>query len=160
MSTPSNPYGEHVGDADPVDVLRESLDRYRRTCARLSPEVWTRPWRPGKWTPAQIMVHVAQWEMIFGVRLRCALGVPGYVIQPMNQDPLMAIEGQAVDGPTAFAAFEGVRRMHVQFTQALSAADRARTVQHPERGTLTVEDLLVTLAGHGVHHLTQLETLA
>jgi len=105
------------------------------------------------------MVHVAQWEMIFGVRVRCALGVPGYVVQPMDQDGLMPIEGAAVDGPTALAAFEGVRRMHIAFVAALSAADRARTVQHPERGTLSVNDLLVTLAGHAVHHVLQLEAM-
>jgi hypothetical protein len=64
-----------------------------------------------------------------------------------------------VDGPTAFAAFEGVRRMNLALAASLSPAQRATIVMHPERGEIDVNDLLVTLAGHGVHHLKQLESV-
>ena len=47
------------------------------------------------------MVHVMQWEMIFGIRLRCGLAVPNFQVQPLDQDPFMS-EAGAVDGPTAF----------------------------------------------------------
>ena len=119
---------------------------------------WSMPWQPGKWTAQQIMVHVMQWEMIFGVRLRLAVGVPDYSVQPADQDQLMGTEDRAIDGPTAFAAFDAVRRANLLFAEALSAAQRAKRIRHPERGTIDVEDVLVTLAGHGVHHLKQLKT--
>ena len=119
---------------------------------------WSMPWQPGKWTAQQIMLHVMQWEMIFGVRLRLAVGVPDYSVQPADQDQLMGTEDRAIDGPTAFAAFDAVRRANLLFAEALSAAQRAKRIRHPERGTIDVEDVLVTLAGHGVHHLKQLKT--
>ena len=154
------PYAEHVGADDPVNILRRSLDDYRALAARMTPALWQQPWAAGKWTAREVMVHVAQWELIFGVRLRCALAVPNYAIEPLDQDPFMAIEAHAVDGPTAVAAFEGIRGMNLALAAALTTVERRHAVTHPERGQITVEDMLVTLAGHGVHHWKQLSGLA
>ena len=151
----ATPYGQYVGDHDPVIVLERSLGEYRDVVSRVTPARWAEPWAPGKWTVAQVVLHVTQWEMIFGVRLRCAVSTPGYVVQPLDQDPFMR-ESEAVDGPTAFAAFEALRRMNVAYARSLSPVDRSRKVEHRERGTIDVESLLVTLAGHPVHHLQQI----
>jgi hypothetical protein len=150
------PYAEYVNGRDPIAVLDDSLRDYRNARARLTAGDWSRPWAEGKWTVGQILVHVAQWEMIFGVRLRCALGVDGFVIQPVDQDDLMR-EAEAVDGPTAFATFEAVRGMNLALARNLSADERARAVQHAVRGEIDVNDLLTTLAGHPIHHLRQIE---
>jgi len=152
----ATPYAEYVEGRDPVEVLEASLRAYQGARDRLTPQDWNRPWAEGKWTLRQILVHVAQWEMIFGVRLRCALGVDGFVIAPIDQDDLMR-EADAVDGPTAFATFEAVRRMNLAFARHLSRDERARVVQHAERSAIDVNDLLTTLAGHPVHHLRQME---
>jgi len=150
----STPYSDYVGHRDPVEVMAASLAAYEELAGKLTPAHWETPWAPGKWTARQIMVHVTQWEMIFSTRVRCAVAVPGYVVQPFDQDPFMA-EADAVDGPTALAAFTAMRRMNVAMARGLSRANRDKTVTHPERGPISVESLLVTLAGHGEHHLRQ-----
>jgi hypothetical protein len=153
------PYAEHVAGRDPVDVLKTSLDDYRAIMPRLTPALWNQPWAPGKWTLRQILVHVTQWEMIFGIRCRCGVGMPNYTVEPLEQDDLMRAESLVVDGPTAFAAFEAVRRMNLALASSLSTAQRRQPVQHPERGRIDVNDLLVTMAGHPVHHLKQLQSV-
>jgi hypothetical protein len=158
MSSPP-PYAEHVGALDPIAVLRTSFDDYHAMIPRLGPAEWRRPWAPGKWTVAQVIVHVTQWEMIMGLRVRCGVAAPHYEVQPFDQDELMRREGDIVDGQTAFEAFEGIRRMNIQFAESLSAEDRRKRVRHPERGDIDVEQLLVTLAGHGVHHFKQLASI-
>ncbi len=150
------PYAQYVGDRDPVDVLQSSLEDYRRTIAGVSVETWQRPWAPGKWTVRQVIVHVSQWEQIFGVRFRGGLFVPGYIAQPWNQDDLVR-EFDGVDGPTALAAFIAVRQMTLALARSLSPAELAQTFQHPERGTIDARDVLVTIAGHGVHHFEQIK---
>jgi hypothetical protein len=151
------PYAEYVGDGDAVDVLRTSLAEYRTLVPRIPPDTWVRRWAPGKWTLGEIMLHVTQWEMILGLRVRCALAMRPFTVQPMNQDPFMAVESKAVDGPTAAAAFEGVRGMNLALALSLSPDDRRVIAHHPERGKIDVNDLLVTLAGHSVHHLKQMQ---
>jgi hypothetical protein len=154
------PYAEHLDGKDPVDVLRSNIAEYHELTSHLTKERWARSYAPGKWTAHQLLVHLAQWEMIFGVRARCGVAVPGYVVQPMEQDPFMAVEAPSVDGPTAWAAFKQMRRMNIAFAGGLSGAQRATKVQHPERGQIDVNDLLVTMAGHGVHHFKQLQMIA
>lgn len=153
------PYGEYVAGRDPLDVLRESLEAYRSLGARLTAELWEQPVAPGKWTVRQVLVHVVQWEMILGLRLRFALASPDYVIQPFEQDPLMG-EADVVDGPTALAAFEAVRKMTMAFASSLTPAQRQQRTVHAERGAIDVEDVLTTLAGHAVHHLRQVQPIA
>jgi hypothetical protein len=150
------PYADYVKGKDPLDVLRSTLDGYRQVFARNTADEWAAPWAPGKWTAHQLIVHVTQWELIFSTRIRMALAMPAYVVQPMEQDDLLNIEAPAVDVKTASAAFEAVRQMNIGLIGALTPAQRAKKVTHPERGVIDIEDLLVTLAGHGAHHLAQL----
>jgi hypothetical protein len=42
----------------------------------------------------------------------------------------------------------------------LSAADRATPFSHPEYGALTIDWIIHQMAGHGIHHLKQLESIA
>lgn len=150
------PYSEYVKGQDPLDVLRSTFDGYCQVFARNSADDWATPWAPGKWTAHQIIVHVTQWELIFSTRLRLALARPGYVVQPTEQDELLNVEAPAVDTATASGAFEAVRRMNIGLVAALTPVQRATKVTHPERGEIDIEDLIVTLAGHGAHHLNQL----
>jgi len=152
----ATPYSEYVTGRDPLDVLRESFDEYRALGARLTPELWQQPIAPGKWTARQVLVHVVQWEMIFGLRLRFAVASPDYVIQPFEQDELMG-EAEVVDGPTALAAFEAVRKMTLDFAASLTPAQRKQRTVHADRGEIDVEDVLTSLAGHSVHHLRQVQ---
>ena len=101
-------------------------------------------------------MHVTQWELIFSTRVRTALAVPGYVVQPMDQDDLLNIEAPDVDAQTTAAAFEAVQRMNIGLVGALSPTQRSTAITHPQRGPIDIEDLIVTLAGHSAHHLQQL----
>ena len=152
------PYAQYVGSQDPVEVLRDSFKEYQALMPRFDSAGWRRTRGPGKWSAHEIMVHVAQWEMIFGVRVRCGVGLPNYVVVPMDQDPLMG-EAAVVDGPMAYTAFDGMRAMNLELAASLTPNQRKTVVQHPERGAIDVNDLLVTLAGHAVHHLQQLREL-
>ncbi len=156
MPTPT-PYAEYVAGHESLTVLTTSLERYRAVFARTSPEQWQTPWAPGKWTRHQVLVHVTQWELIFSTRVRMALAIPNYIVQTMEQDPLLDIEAPLVDVDTATAAFDAVRVMNIALVGGLSSELRARVIDHPERGRIDIEDLIVTLAGHAVHHLKQIE---
>ena len=156
MATPT-PYAEYVTGHEPLTVLTTTLERYRALFERTSPEQWQSPWAPGKWTRHQVIVHVTQWELIFSTRVRMALAIPDYVVQPMEQDPLLDIEAPLVDVATATATFDAVRAMNIALIGGLTPEQRALQIDHPERGRIDVDDLIVTLAGHAVHHLNQIE---
>lgn len=150
------PYSEHVGTEDPIALMARTLDDYRGALASVDSKFWQTPYQPGKWTFREIMIHVAQWESIFGYRLTCAASIPDFEIQAVDQDPLLT-RTAAIDGPAALAGFEGARRMNLGIVRSLSPADRTRQVKHPHYGMLAVQDLIVQMAGHAVHHLKQIQ---
>jgi len=149
------PYAQYVGDSNPLELLTTTLEEYRDAAALLADASWNQPWAPGKWTMREVMVHVAQWEMIFGYRIACAVATPGFTIQMADQDALMR-HTAGVDGATAFAAFDGARRFNISLVQSLTKDERAIEARHPEYGMLTVSDLIVQMTGHGIHHLRQI----
>lgn len=151
------PYAEYVTGQNPLAVLQNNAAQYDALFARLTTAEWQQPWAPGKWTRHEVLVHVAQWELIFSTRIRMALAIPNYVVQPMDQDPLLNIEAPNVDTTTAAAALAAVRRMNIALVAGLTPEQRAHTITHPERGVIDIEDLIVTLAGHAAHHVGQIE---
>jgi hypothetical protein len=72
----------------------------------------------------------------------------------------MALDQKGLDGQAALALFSFSRAFNLGLARQLSAEDRARTFTHPERGTMTVEEVLLMIAGHELHHLPQLEAVA
>ena len=160
MSVFKNPYAADLGDRVPLDALADAADVIRRTCAAFDASRWAASYGPGKWTAAEILVHLAQIEMVFGVRARFALGSGGYVALAFDQDPFMAVESPLVDGPTALQGFLGLRALNVRFFRGLTASQLAETFQHPEQGTMAVSDLVAYLAGHDWRHVGQLRQIA
>jgi uncharacterized damage-inducible protein DinB len=153
----STPYAEYVEGREPLEMLKDSLQKYRDVFARTSPAHWHAPWAPGKWTRHQVLVHVVQWELIFSTRVRMALAIPDYIVQPMDQDPLLECEAPFVDVATASAALDATRTMNIALIGGLSDQVRARLITHPDRGVIDINDLIVTMTGHAVHHLAQIQ---
>jgi hypothetical protein len=60
----------------------------------------------------------------------------------------------------ALDALLGLSAMNRAFFESLSAADRATPFSHPEYGALTIDWLIHQIAGHGIHHLKQLDEIA
>ena len=155
----NNPYAADLGDAEPLQSLDATSRRIEALVGGWTPEMFERSYAPGKWTARQLLTHLVHAEMIFSERIRFALTKPDYVVVPFDQDEWMKVEN-VVDGPSGLAAYLGLRRMNLAFFRSLTPEQRARRLTHPERGTITVEWILVALAGHDRHHLPQFETIA
>ncbi|MFN7945453.1 MAG: DinB family protein [Blastocatellia bacterium] len=150
-----NPYSRWIEGKDAMKVVAETAGRVRELCARIGTEGMSQPWAPGKWTIRQIVSHLAQCEMIFGSRFRQAVTPDDYVVQLFDQDQLMARE-PVPDDDQALDAFCAMREWNLTFWRSLNEEDWARRMKHPERGEVTVRELLETMAGHDLNHLEQL----
>jgi hypothetical protein len=154
-----NPYAASLGDRDALSVLADTPARIRKLVAAIGPGGLSRSYAPGKWNARQLLVHLAQTELAFGVRARMALTTDGYVVQPFDQDQWMARE-PAIDGDVALAAYEATRAMNLAMFRSLSPEERRRKFLHPERGPLELQEIPALLAGHELHHLKHFEEIA
>jgi hypothetical protein len=155
---PHTPYSEALGDRDPIAAMRETTTRIGELARNWKPADFGRSYEPGKWPVRVMLMHLAHAEMAFGLRVRMALTVPNYVVQPFDQDLWLAHE-PASDGPRALALFTVLVAANLALYESLSAAERATPVTHPEKGPISVDWIIHHSAGHLVHHLRQLETL-
>ena len=147
-----------LGERNPVESLQQTGPRIQEIAAQLGPAGLARPYAPGKWTGAQVLAHLADAEMVIGFRLRQALTVDNYVIQPFDQD-LWAKKYDGVDGAQATATFAAVRQWNLALIQRLTPQELARPAHHPERGPEGVGQIIKMLAGHDLNHLSQLEQI-
>ena len=155
----NNPYAADLAGAEPVQSMEETSRRIEAIVRGWTPEMFERSYAAGKWSARQLLTHLVHAEMIFGERIRFALTKPDYVVVPFDQDEWIKVEN-TVDGPSALAAYLGLRRMNVAFFRSLTPDQRRHQFTHPERGVITVEWILVALAGHDRHHLPQFEAIA
>ncbi len=154
----ANPYAQDLGARDALASLQQTPERIRELVAGWREEDFTRSRGADRWTAAQLLDHLAQTEMVFGVRVRMALVTAGYVVQPFDQDAMMVRETRH-SGREAFEAYYAFRRWNLPLYRSLTADELARRFMHPERGEMTVGDLLALVAGHELHHLAQMESL-
>jgi uncharacterized damage-inducible protein DinB len=156
---PTNPYHVDLGGRDPIAAMRDTPGRIEAIVAKMTPDRLARSYAPGKWTAAQLLVHLAQAELALTVRARMALTGTGYVAQPYDQDRWMEKEASS-DAASALAAYLALRQFNLQLFERLSPAERNTAFQHPEYGQLTVQWLLEMIAGHELHHVPHFQAIA
>jgi Mycothiol maleylpyruvate isomerase N-terminal domain. len=155
----TNPYATQLGHRNAREVIAQTPGKLSTLAGRLGPEGLKRSLAPGKWTARDILCHLADTELAFAFRLRQSLAEPHHVIQPFDQDswskPYPSLDAQA-----AIATFSAVRAWNLALLETVPAEAYARTLNHPERGDMTFQVLVETIAGHDLNHLGQLETIA
>src|SRR5579863_3868806 len=99
-----NPYDKFL-DGRPLETILGStpaaIDGLLET---IGFEKSTKAPAPGKWSPAEIVAHLADCELVFGFRLRQTLAEDGPVIQPFDQDK-WAVTYAGIAASEALATF-------------------------------------------------------
>ena len=153
-----NPYARFL-DGRPLEaILADTGSSLASLLEAIGPEKAVVPPAPGKWSPAEIVCHLADCELVFAFRLRQTLAEDASVIQPFDQDKWAATyPGIAVE--QALQVFNAVRGWNLRLIVSALPAAAGRPVTHPERGTMTFQTLVETMAGHDLNHLGQLQRL-
>jgi hypothetical protein len=155
----ANPYADLLEGRPAQTVLEATPEALRALLAEIGEaNLETRP-APGKWSPAEIVCHLADCDVAFGFRLRQALAEDNPTVQPFNQDK-WAANYLGISAQQALEAFTALRRWNLRLIEAALPAGATRTMTHPQRGTLTFRDFVELIAGHDLNHLGQLRRIA
>lgn len=158
MST-ENPYDKYLDGRSLETILASTSGALASALAAIGADKHSTPIARGKWSPAQIVSHLADCEIAHGWRLRQILAEDSPLLQPFDQDKWAA----TYDGLTASSALEtftALRAWNLQLIKKAlpEAANRAGT--HPERGRVTFQTVVETMAGHDLNHVGQLTKAA
>lgn len=112
---------------------------------------------PGKWTIRQIVCHLADTELVTGVRLRRVIAEENPVLEAFDQDAWAARLGYG--GRRFSAALESFRRLRAEnyeLLKDLPAEAFERRGRHSETGPLRLLDLVRSAAAHAEAHARQI----
>ncbi len=117
------------------------------------------PYRPGGWSVAQVVHHIADSQVHGYIRLKIALTESTPTIRTYDQDAWARLP----DADTSIAAsldlFEALQIRWARSMRALDDAAMMRCFEHPDDGTLTVADGIALYAWHAQHHIAHITTL-
>lgn len=146
-----------LGSREPFEVLGATPDVIARFVTDNAPKVLrTRPYE-GKWTPNEIIGHLADAEWVLGFRSRMILCEDNPVLMPMDQD--LWVAGQKYneyEPKDLLDTFRSLRRANLALWKRLTPAELARTGRHAERGPESLGLLVRMYAGHDLSHIDQI----
>jgi len=147
-----------LGTRDPIAVLAATPDAAGEATANMSDRSLREPEKPGKWSIAQVLQHLADSEIVFSWRLRLILAQDRPVLTGYDQDLWAERLGYAdADPTTALQIFRTLRQETLRLLHRASPADLRRVGIHSERGEESIEHLRKLYAAHDLLHLKQIE---
>jgi hypothetical protein len=154
-----NPYAKFL-DGRPLErILAATAPTLSALLGKIGRGKASQPPAPGKWSAAEIVCHLADCEIAFGFRLRQTLAEDNHTMQPFDQEK-WAVIYPALAAEPALTTFEALRNWNLLLIREALPASAGRAVTHPERGTMTFQTIVETMAGHDLNHVGQLERIA
>ena len=118
------------------------------------------PYRPEGWTVRQLVHHLADSHLNAYVRHRLALTENNPTIKPYDEN-LWAELSDAKSAPieSSLQLLEAMHERWAALLKSMPAADFSRTLNHPERGPMSLDQMIELYAWHGKHHVAHVTDL-
>ncbi len=137
-----------------IEQIADAPASLRAAVEGLSPEQLDTPYRPGGWTVRQLVHHLPDSHMNAYVRLKLALTEDEPLIKPYEEAAWAELEDSRSTPPeVSLTLLETLHDRWVRLLRALGPEDFARTLRHPEMGTMRLDSLTGLYAWHGRHHV-------
>jgi uncharacterized damage-inducible protein DinB len=140
-----------------IKALAETPPRVAQMLRTAAPEAWARRPRPGVWAPVEVLAHLADAELVFGLRFRLVLTSERPALPRFDQGAL-AVRARYLDWPPELALerFRTRRAETLELLSSCSAVELERVGVHPLRGEVSVADLVALALAHDTDHVGQI----
>jgi hypothetical protein len=143
-----------------IDAIEQTPQRLKAAIAGLAPEQLDTPYRPGGWTVRQVVHHLPDSHMNSYMRCKLALTEDEPTIKPYDEALWAALkDSQETPIEVSLTLLDALHKRWVTLLRGLGPEDFARRLVHPERGTMTLDDVLTTYSWHGRHHVAHITAL-
>jgi len=140
-----------------IKGLKETPGRIAALLEQAPAAAWAR--RPAErvWAPIEVLGHLADLELVYGVRLRLMLMSERPSLPRFDQDALAARARHIRWAPAlALERFRVRRHDSLEVLDGCSAKDLNRTGTHPIRGEMSVADMVALMLAHDTDHVAQI----
>ena len=150
------PYSEAQRDAwiRDIDLLPGDLEY---AILNLDEAQLNTPYRDGGWTVRQLVHHVADSHVNAYIRVKLGLTEVEPTIKPYDQDAWVTLADSTLSPLVSLTMLDATHTRLVAVLRSMTADQFARTINHPENGIMTLDDVAAMYAWHGDHHVRQVE---
>jgi hypothetical protein len=158
--------GKYQGYDEAMDH-KQILEKYHSSAisfveegTKISSEGLTKS-KDGEWSAAFVIHHIADAEIQFGVRYANALCEDNPTIVPFDEEKFPT--GLQYDNRSVAVSLQSLAASHAMNYEILknaSDADWSRISTHPQRGAVTLLQLVTLSANHIEGHIDQLKNAA
>ena len=150
----------NLSDQDPLKVQAATPQKLARLLKGVPGAKLRKRPAPGKWSIHEIVVHMADTEIVYGFRVRLILGAPGATLIGFDQDQwVTALHYDRRHTAIALEQFAALRKATVAMLKTISPVQWKHSGMHSERGEESVETTVSMMAGHDINHLAQIERI-
>ena len=154
------PVADAAARAELIRHIEELPAKLKAAVAGLSDAQLDTPYRPEGWTPRQIVHHIADSHMNAYIRFKLGVTEQNPTIKPYNEQTWAETkDGKSSPVSLSLPVIDGLHQRWITFLKSLDASAFARTIMHPERGPMTLDDLLGLYAWHSRHHTAHITEL-
>ncbi len=167
MSDPRYPIGPFSLERTPaeadraawLEILEAAPTRLRAAVAGLDEAQLATPYREGGWTVRQVVHHLPDSHLNSYVRFKWALTEDAPVIKPYFEDRWAELPDSHAPPEVSLSLLTALLERWTRLLRAMTAADFARTLVHPESGVQTLSESLALYAWHSEHHIAHITKL-
>ncbi|HEX2094776.1 MAG TPA: putative metal-dependent hydrolase [Longimicrobiaceae bacterium] len=140
--------------------LAELPARLRAAVGDLSDVQLDTPYRPGGWTVRQVVHHLSDSNVNGYIRFCTVLTETHPILRTFDRNAWALLPcSRTVPVDASLDLLGALHRRWVVMLGQVAEHDWSRTLFHPERGAMTLGDLLQLYAWHGRHHLAHITGL-
>jgi uncharacterized damage-inducible protein DinB len=161
-----------IGDFDPpatydMPALQRAIDHiavcpkeFRAAATGLSDSQLDTPYRDGGWTVRQVVHHVPDSHMNAYIRSKLTVAEDHPRITAYNQDHWVRFaDVQQASIKASLNLLDSLHERWVLFLRSLPESAFARTLDHPENGTMSLATVTFLYDWHGRHHTAHITSL-
>jgi hypothetical protein len=146
--------------ASQITRIRQLPALAKEAIRGLDPAQLDTPYGPGKWTPRQVLHHLADAHMNAFVRMKLIVTEEHPTLKPYDHEAWAeTADGSRSEVEASLAILRGLHARWVGFLNAVPEDGWSRSAHHPETGEVTLDALLRIYANHGELHLARIHEL-
>lgn len=143
-----------------IDSIAKTPTAFRAAVKGLGDRQLDTPYRPDGWTVRQVVHHLPDSHMNALIRFKLALTEEKPTVKPYNEAEWAKLEdARTTPVETSLALLDALHDRWHRVLRAMQPSDFRRTLNHPENGEMTLDDLLAMYEWHGRHHTAHVTSL-
>jgi hypothetical protein len=148
-----------MDNKEKIQAIRNLPNELNDAVSGMSPAQLDTPYRVGGWTARQVVHHIADSHINAFVRMKLILTEDYPKAKTYDQDLWAEMNDYKRDIAPSLAIISGVQERMANVLENANDVDLSRTLDHPDNGPMSLQNLLDMYAYHGKHHVDQITGL-